>query len=107
MEVIEKRLHAAASADFVIALYNPKSKKRTENIKKAQEILLLYRKGSTPVGIVSAAMRDDEVVTVTDLAGMLEADINMQSTVIIGNSTTFSWHGQMITPRGYKDKYAL
>lgn len=107
MEVIEKRLHAAASADFVIALYNPKSKKRTENIKKAQEILLLYRKGSTPVGIVSAAMRDDEVVTVTDLAGMLEVDINMQSTVIIGNSTTFSWHGQMITPRGYKDKYAL
>ena len=107
MEVIEKRLHAAASADFVIALYNPKSKKRTENIKKAQEILLLYRKGSTPVGIVSAAMRDDEVVTVTDLAGMLEVDINMQSTVVIGNSTTFSWHGQMITPRGYKDKYAL
>jgi precorrin-3B C17-methyltransferase len=107
MEMIEKRLHAAASADFVIALYNPKSKKRTEQIKKAREILLQYRKGTTPVGIVNAAMREDEVVTLTDLNGMLEADITMQSTVIIGNSTTFSWNGRMITPRGYKDKYTL
>lgn len=107
MEMIERRLHAAASADFVIALYNPKSKKRTEHIKKAREILLQYRKGSTPVGIVSAAMRDDEVVTLTDLASMLDADITMQSTVIIGNSTTFSWRGHMITPRGYRDKYSL
>ena len=106
-EVIKKRLHAAASADFVIALYNPKSKKRTEHIKKAREIIMHYRDAKTPVGIVSAAMREDEVVTLTDLAAMLEADINMQSTVIIGNSTTFSWHGQMITPRGYKDKYTL
>jgi precorrin-3B C17-methyltransferase len=106
-EVIEKRLHAAASADFVIALYNPRSKKRTEHIKKAREIIMHYRDGKTPVGIVSAAMREDEVVTLTDLAAMLAADINMQSTVIIGNSTTFSWHGQMITPRGYKDKYIL
>ena len=106
-EVIEKRLHAAASADFVIALYNPRSKKRTEHIKKAREIIMHYRDGKTPVGIVSAAMREDEVITLTDLATMLEADINMQSTVIIGNSTTFSWRGQMITPRGYKDKYTL
>jgi precorrin-3B C17-methyltransferase len=105
--VIEKRLHAAASADFVIALYNPKSKKRTEHIKRAREIIMHYRSGNTPVGIVSGAMREDEVITLTDLTAMLDADINMQSTVIIGNSTTFSWHGQMITPRGYKDKYRL
>jgi precorrin-3B C17-methyltransferase len=106
-EVIEKRLHAAASADFVIALYNPKSKKRTEHIKTAREIIMRYRGENTPVGIVSGAMRSDEVITITDLSTMLEADINMQSTVIVGNSTTFTWHGQMITPRGYKDKYTL
>jgi precorrin-3B C17-methyltransferase len=105
--MIEKRLHAAASADFVIALYNPKSKKRTEHIKKAREIIMRYRDGKTPVGIVSSAMREDEAVTLTDLETMLDADIHMQSTVIIGNSTTFAWHGQMVTPRGYKDKYTL
>jgi precorrin-3B C17-methyltransferase len=106
-EVIEKRLHAAASADFVIALYNPKSKKRTEHIKKAREILLQYRNDSTPVGIVTNAMRDDEMIILTNLKSMLDAEINMQSTVIIGNSTTFIWNGHMITPRGYKDKYTL
>lgn len=106
-EVIEKRLHAAASADFVIALYNPKSKKRTEHINRAREIIMQYRDGKTPVGIVSAAMREDEAVTLTDLETMLHADITMQSTVIIGNTTTFAWHGRMITPRGYKDKYTL
>jgi precorrin-3B C17-methyltransferase len=66
-----------------------------------------YRDGKTPVGIVGSAMREDETVTLTDLETMLDADIHMQSTVIIGNSTTFAWHGQMITPRGYKDKYTL
>ncbi len=106
-EVIEKRLHAAASADFVIALYNPKSKKRIKHIERAREIILQYRHTGTPVGIVSNAMRENEVVTLTDLERMLSADINMQSTVIIGNSTTFTWQGRMITPRGYKDKYKL
>lgn len=104
---IDRRLHAAASADFVIVLYNPKSKKRTEHIRQAREIVLGYRPGSTPVGIVTAATREHEEVVVTDLANMLEAKIGMQSTVIIGNSTTFTWRGKMITPRGYKDKYQL
>jgi precorrin-3B C17-methyltransferase len=106
-DVIEKRLHAAASADFVMAIYNPKSKKRTEHIKKARDIVMQYRDSKTPVGIVSGAMREDEVIILTDLDTMLDADINMQSTVIIGNSATFSWRGRMITPRGYKDKYSL
>jgi precorrin-3B C17-methyltransferase len=88
-EVIEKRLDAAASADFVIALYNPKSKKRTEHIIRARDIILRYRSEDTPVGIVSNAMRENE------------------TTVIIGNSTTFTWEGKMITPRGYDDKYKL
>ncbi len=106
-EVIEKRLDAAASGDFVIAIYNPKSKKRTEHIVKAREIILRYRKKETPVGIVTAASRENEVVTLTTLDRMLEEDINMQSTVIVGNSTTFAWNDYMITPRGYRDKYKL
>ncbi|MEN8189874.1 MAG: precorrin-3B C(17)-methyltransferase [Thermodesulfobacteriota bacterium] len=106
-ELIEKRLDAAGAADFVLAIYNPKSKKRTEHIKRAREILLTHRAGSTPVGIVTGATRDNEVVTVTTLDKMLDAEINMQSTVIIGNSTTFIWNNKMITPRGYGDKYRL
>ncbi len=106
-EVIAKRLAGAAMADFVIALYNPKSKKRTENIVQAREIILGHRPSSTPVGIVTAATRDDEVITLTTLGAMLEADIGMQSTVIIGNASTFIWNDQMITPRGYAGKYHL
>ncbi len=106
-DIIEKRLHAAASADFVIAIYNPKSKKRVEHIERARKIILQYRQPDTPVGIVSNAMRENETVLLTDLEKMPEADINMQSTVIVGNSTTFTWQGKMITPRGYKDKYTL
>ncbi|HIQ38125.1 MAG TPA: precorrin-3B C(17)-methyltransferase [Desulfocapsa sulfexigens] len=106
-DLITKRLEAAASADFVIALYNPKSKKRTEHIVEARKILLSHRDKETPVGIVTGASRDNEVIRLTSLEKMLEEEINMQSTVIIGNSTTFSWNGYMITPRGYKDKYKL
>ena len=105
--MIERRLHAAASADFVIALYNPKSKKRTEHIVKARDIIRQYRDPSTPVGIVKAATRTDERILLTDLENMLSAEITMQTTIIIGNSCTYSWHGKMITPRGYSGKYAL
>lgn len=106
-EVIVKRLEAAASADFVIALYNPKSQKRTEHIVSARDILLGHRAPETPVGIVTAASRDNEVIRISTLEDMLDEEINMQSTVIIGNSSTFSWNGYMITPRGYRDKYQL
>ena len=105
--LIEKRLDAAASADFVIAIYNPKSKKRTEHIVKAREIILKHRSPETPVGVVTAATRENEQITLTTLGNLLEADINMQSTVIIGNSMTFRWRDYLITPRGYSDKYKL
>jgi precorrin-3B C17-methyltransferase len=105
--LIERRLEATAMADFVVAIYNPRSKKRLEQIVKAQQIFLKHRHPDTPVGIVTAATRDNEEITVTTLKNMLEADIGMQSTVIIGNSQTFVWDGRMITPRGYSDKYAL
>ena len=106
-ELIEKRLEAAAAADFVIALYNPKSKRRAEHIARARDIILGHRPSSTPVGIVTAATRDNEQIVVTDLLRMLEEEINMQSCVVIGNLSTFVWRGKMITPRGYTGKYQL
>lgn len=105
--VIEKRLEAAAAADFVVAIYNPKSKKRVEQIVKARQIFLKYLSPETPVGIVTAATRENETIVISTLANMLEEDIGMQSTVIIGNSQTYVWNAKMITPRGYGDKYSL
>jgi len=103
-ETIEKRLEAAAAADFVIALYNPKSKGRAGHIGRAREIILGHRAPETPVGIVKAAMRENELIIITDLEQMLSNDIDMQSTVIIGNSKSFAWNGLIITPRGYEKK---
>jgi len=106
-ELIEKRLSAAASADFVIVLYNPKSKKRSDHIGRARQLIMEHRAASTPVGIVTAATRENEAITITTLERLLEAEINMQSSVIIGNSKTFQWRDFMVTPRGYADKYNL
>lgn len=106
-ELIARRIEAAASADFVIALYNPRSGRRTRQIVEAQKILLQYRSGKTPVGIVKSAYRERQHVVVTTLEQMLEHDIGMLTTVIIGNSSTFMYDGKMITPRGYKRKYTL
>lgn len=106
-ELIEKRLTAAAMADFVTAIYNPRSKRRTDQIVRAREIFLAHRDPSTPVGIVTAATRDNEKITVTTLAEMLNHEITMQSTLIIGNSQTYTWNDLIITPRGYGNKYKL
>jgi precorrin-3B C17-methyltransferase len=106
-ERIEQRLEAAAAADFVVVLYNPKSKKRAEHIVKAREILLAHRAPETPVGIVTAATRENERIVLTTLEKMLASEIDMQTTVIVGNSMTFAWQGFMVTPRGYAAKYAL
>jgi precorrin-3B C17-methyltransferase len=106
-EVIENRLEAAASADFVIVIYNPKSKGRQEHIKKARDIILKSRPGKTPVGIVRSATRENESIMITDLENMPDNEIDMQSTVIIGNSQTFVWENWMVTPRGYSGKYKI
>jgi len=100
-EVIEKRLEAAARADFVTVLYNPVSRKRTEQIKRAREIFLRYRPRSTPVGIVRNAKRSGEEVTRTDLEGFLDNHIDMFTVVLIGSSQTYHTEKFMITPRGY------
>ncbi len=106
-ELIAKRLDAAGQADFVIALYNPKSGKRTRQIEEAQKILLQYRSPDTPVGLVKSAYRDRQYVVLSTLKDMLDNEIGMLSTVIIGNSSTFVYEGKMITPRGYQRKYTL
>ncbi len=106
-ELIEKRIEAAAKADFVMVLYNPKSKGRIEHISKARKIILKHRMPATPVGIVKGAMRENESITISDLGHMLEHNIDMQTTVIIGNSQTFIWKKWMITPRGYEKKFKI
>ena len=102
MEIIYKRIDAAASADFVICLYNPKSKTRITGLFDARDIILKHRPGSTPVGIVKDAMREGESIVITDLDNMLLHEADMTTTIIIGNSQTFVSGGKMITPRGYE-----
>lgn len=106
-KIIEKRLEAAASADFVIVIYNPKSKGRQEHIRNARDIILQFRPPRTPVGIVRAATRTSEKKIISNLENMLDHEIDMQSTVIVGNSQTFTWMDWMITPRGYENKYNM
>ena len=106
-ELIAKRMEAAAQADFVIALYNPRSGRRTRQIVEAQKILLRYRSPETPVGLVKSAYRERQEVIITNLAEMLNYDIGMLTTVIIGNSSTFLYDNKIITPRGYQRKYTL
>jgi precorrin-3B C17-methyltransferase len=105
--VIARRLDAAAAADFVVALYNPKSGRRTGQIIHAQRLFLRHRDPATPVALVKSAYRPKQRIELTTLNQMAEADIGMLSTVLIGNSNTYIRHGLMVTPRGYAHKYAV
>lgn len=98
---IEKRLIAAAQADMVIVLYNPKSRTRMNPLVKAHEILLKYRSSDTPVGIVRNVGREEEEVVITNLREMLKHHIDMTTTIIIGSSKTRMVDGKMVTSRGY------
>jgi precorrin-3B C17-methyltransferase len=100
-EVIVKRLTHAAQADFVICLYNPRSRSRTDQIREAQKLLLRFRKPDTPVGIARNVSRKGESITLTTLGKMLRYKIDMLTLIIVGNSTTVVRHNRMITPRGY------
>jgi len=101
-EVIRKRVEAAASTDFVIALYNPKSRKRVTQVEEVRDILLRYRGSDTPVGIVRNAKRGDETIICSNLAEFTKEEIDMFSVVIIGNSHSYWWEEYLITPRGYE-----
>ena len=101
-ELIEQRVRSAAQSDFVIALYNPKSKRRVNQLVEVQKILLEFREKNTPVGIVTNAGRIGESKIISTLENFTQEEVNMFSLVIIGNSQTFVKAGFMITPRGYK-----
>jgi cobalt-precorrin 5A hydrolase len=104
-DVIEKRIDAAAQSDFVIGLYNPASGRRQRQIVRAQELIRRYRPGTTPVALVKSAYRFREQINLTDLDHMLDFEIGMLTTVLIGNSHTYVYEGFMVTPRGYHHKY--
>jgi precorrin-3B C17-methyltransferase len=105
--VIAERLEAAARADFVIVLYNPKSKKRDWQLSKAQEILLAHRDPQTPVGVVAAAMRPNQEVQIIALQDLSRVRVDMQTTVFIGSRSSSRYLDFMFTPRGYSGKYAI
>lgn len=105
--LIMKRVDCAGQGDFIVCFYNPKSKKRADYVEKAAEILMKYRDGKTPVGIVRHAGREEESSYITTLDAVKDAPIDMFSIVIVGNSNTYVRDGKMITPRGYEDKYGF
>ena len=101
-ELIERRVRAAAAADFVIALYNPKSKRRVTQLDDVRQIILQFRSPDTPVGIVTNAGRSGQTKIISTLEQFTREDVNMFSLVIVGNSQTFVEAGYMVTPRGYE-----
>lgn len=101
LDLIMKRVDCAGISDMIVCLYNPKSKKRTDYLEQAADILMKYRKPETPVGIVRNAGRKDESKLITTLGELKTADVDMFCIVIIGNSQTYTSNGRMITPRGY------
>ena len=100
-ERIEKRIRAAAVADFVTAIYNPKSEGRYWQLYRLKEIFLEERAPETPVGFVRQAGREEEEVTVTTLQDFDPEQVDMFTVVLIGNSQSYNWDGRFITPRGY------
>lgn len=100
-EKIEKRIRAAASADFVTAVYNPKSEGRYWQLYRLKEIFMQEREATTPVGYVRQAGREEETVKITTLADFDPEDVDMFTVVLIGNSQSYAWEDHLVTPRGY------
>lgn len=102
-EKIERRLKAAAMADFVICLYNPSSKKRKDYLKKACELMLEYKSPAVICGTVRNIGRDGEESHVMTLGELKDTEVDMFTTVFIGNEQTVEINGKMVTPRGYRN----
>ena len=100
-ELIERRIKAAATGDFVTAVYNPKSHGRYWQLYRLQELFLQERSAETPVGYVRQAGRDDEEIKITTLGAFDPEDVDMFTVVLIGNSQSYIADGHFITPRGY------
>lgn len=101
-ELIEKRLSCAAEADLVICLYNPSSKKRKDYLKKACKTVMRHQPPETVCGYVKNIGREGECCTILPLSELSEAEVDMFTTVFIGNSQTRQIKNQMVTPRGYR-----
>ena len=105
---IEKRIIAAAEADFITAVYNPKSEGRYWELYRLKELFLLHgRSGDTPVGYVRQAGRPEQVVKFTTLQDLAPEDIDMFTVLLIGNTQSYQWEGHFITPRGYYREEAI
>ena len=102
-EKIEARLLAAAEADFVVCLYNPSSRKRSDYLQKACDLMMQYKSPETVCGIVSYNGRDGEHYEVMDLKTLRDTKVDMFTTVWVGNSQTKEINGKMVTPRGYRN----
>lgn len=108
-ERIEQRISLAARADFVLGIYNPRSRRRTRQLPRAKDLLLAEKPGDTPVGIVRQAYREEQSATITTLDALDPESVDMLCILVVGNSATrvFEMDGQarMVTPRGYFEKY--
>ncbi len=100
-EVIERRVLAAAEGDFVVVFYNPRSRGRDWQLSRGLEILGRHRAAGTPVAVVRDVDRADQQATLTTLAGLDPAAVDMRCIVIVGSASTRAIAGRMVTPRGY------
>lgn len=103
MDLIEERIACAAESNMVICLYNPSSKKRKDHLRKACDIILQYQKPETVCGIARNIGRDEESSKVLTLRELRDTQVDMFTTVYVGNSFTRKEQGKMITPRGYEN----
>ncbi|MEB3201122.1 MAG: precorrin-3B C(17)-methyltransferase [Synechococcaceae cyanobacterium] len=99
--VIERRLRAAADGDFVVALYNPRSRDRSWQLERARQLLLEGRPGTTPVVLARQLGRPEEAVGLHELGSLPVDAVDMLTLVLIGNSSSYVRDGRMVTPRGY------
>ncbi len=97
---IKRKVRAAAAADFIIAFYNPRSKRRTKPLNEALKILRRIRNLQTPVGIVKTSDNGSEV-RIVSLGELIEEEVDMNTTLLVGNTFTYVDDGKMVTPRGY------
>lgn len=103
-EDIKKRVKAAAESDFIISLYNPKSKGRPHYLRECIDIIKEFREDTTPIAVVKHALRDGQEITMTTIGEFDDEIVDMMSIVVVGNTKSYYKNGNFITPRGYNDK---
>ena len=103
-EDIKKRVKAAAESDFIISLYNPKSKGRPHYLRECIDIIKEFREDTTPIAVVKHALREGQEITMTTTGEFDDEIVDMMSIVVVGNTKSYYKNGNFITPRGYNDK---